>query len=73
VTHHCGWRHGHGRNVCQSRVWSDAAAGGEARSTRHAIRWEYPRDQQSLTGAQFGLQSTGKADTEHPGKLIMLP
>jgi hypothetical protein len=72
VTHHCGLRHSHGRNVCQSCVWSDATAGGEARSANHPILWEYLRDQKSRTGAQFGLQATGKANTEHPGQLIML-
>jgi hypothetical protein len=65
-------RHGHGRNVSQSCVWSDATAAGEARHVRHASVWEYLRDQESLTGVQFGLQCTGKANTEYPGKLIML-
>jgi hypothetical protein len=65
-------RHGHCRNVCQSCVWSDATAGGEAHSVSHTILWEYLRDQKSLAGAQFGLQATGKADTEHPCQLIML-
>jgi hypothetical protein len=73
VTHHCGLRYGHGRNVCQSCVWSDATADGEARRARHTIVREYLCDQKSLTGAQFGLQSTGKTNAEHPGKLIMLP
>jgi hypothetical protein len=73
VTHNGGLCHGHCRNVCQSGVWSDATAGGVARSASHTILWEYLRDQESLTGAQFGLQSTGETNTEHPGKLIMLP
>jgi hypothetical protein len=47
-------------------------AAGEARHVRHASVWKYLRDQESLTGVQFGLQCTGKANTEHPGKLIML-
>jgi len=73
VTHYCGLRHGHCRDVCQSCVWSDATASGEARSASLTILWEYLRDQESLTGAQFGLQSTCKTNAEYPGQLKMLP
>ena len=73
VTHHCGLRHGHGRNVRQSGVWSDAAARCEARSAGHISLCQYARDQESITWSQLGLQSTGKTNAEHPSKLIVLP
>ncbi len=73
MTHHSGLRHGHGRNVRQSGVWSDAAARSKARSAGHIILCQYVRDQESITWSQLGLQSTGKTNTEHPSKLIVLP
>jgi len=73
VTHHRGLRHGHGRNVRQSGVWSDAAAGCGARSTSHIILCEYVGDQESIAWSEFGLQCAGKTNAEHPRKLIVLP
>ena len=73
VAHHGGLRHGHCRDVRQSGVWSDAAAGCEARNASHIILCEDVRDQESITGVQFGLQCTGETNAEHPSKLIMLP
>jgi len=73
MTYHCGLRYGHCRNVRQSGVWSNAAAHSKPRSTDYLILYEYVRDQKRIAWSQFGLQSTGKTNTEHPGKLIMLP
>src|SRR5215510_14209632 len=73
MTHHSSLRYGHCRNVRQSGVWSDAAARSKARSAGYIILCQYVRDQKSITWSQFGLQSTSKTNTEHPGKLIMLP
>jgi len=73
VTYHSGLRYGHGRNVRQSCIWSDAAAGCEARSASHIILCEYVGDQESIAWSQLGLQGAGKTNAEHPGKLIVLP
>jgi len=73
MTHHSGLRYGHGRNVRQSGVWSDAATRSTARSADDIILCQYVRDQKSITWSQFGLQSTGKTNTEHASKLIVLP
>jgi hypothetical protein len=66
-------RYGHGRNVRQSGVWSDAAVRYAARTASRIILCEYVRDQESIAWSQFGLQATGKTNTEYPSKLIMLP
>jgi hypothetical protein len=73
MTHHSGLRYSHGRNVRQSGVWSDAATRSKARSAGYLILCHYMRDQESITWSQFGLQCTGKTNTEHPSKLIVLP
>ena len=73
MTHHSGLRHGHGRNVRQSGVWSDAAAHSKARSAGHIILCEYVCDQECITWPQLGLQSTGKTNAEHSSKRIVLP
>jgi len=73
MTHHSGLRYGHGRNMRQSGVWSDAAARSKARGAGYIILCQYVRDQESITWSQFGLQSTGKTNTEYASKLIVLP
>ena len=73
MTHHSGLRYGHCHNVRQSGVWSDAAGRSKVHSTGYIILCHYVRDQESITWSQFGLQSTGKTNTEHPSKLIVLP
>jgi len=73
VTHHSGLRHGHGCNVRQSCVWSDAATRRWARSASHIILCGYVRDQESIAWSEFRLQSAGKTNTEHPSKLKVLP
>jgi len=73
VAHHCGLRYGHCRNVRQSGVWSDAAAGSKAHRAGDIILGEYVRDQERIAWSQFGPQSTGETNAEHPSKLIVLP
>ena len=73
MTHHSGLRYGHCCNVRQSGVWSDATARSQARRAGYLILCQYVRDQESIPWSQFGMQCTGKTNTEHPSKLIMLP
>ena len=73
MTHQSGLRYSHCHNVRQSGVWSDAAGRSKVHSTVYIILCHYVRDQESITWSQFGLQSTGKTNTEHPSKLIVLP
>jgi hypothetical protein len=59
--------------VRQPGVWSDTTAGCEARTVSHIILREYVCDQERIAWSQLSMQSTGKTNTQHPSKLIVLP